>query len=116
MLAADLASILLATTFALIQSPDPGRGPVAERDSRDDRLVEVPEAEARLEAFKGALLLALSRLPGATRSGVAHQVERQARQLRSERGGDHDRLAFHLEGFARIACLLPPSYTGPRRN
>ena len=82
---------------------------MAEENSRDDRVVEVPEAEARLEAFKGALLLALSRLPGATRSEFAHQVERQARQLRSERGGDHDRLAFDLEGFARIARLVPPS-------
>ncbi len=83
---------------------------MAEENSRDDRVVEVPEAEARLEAFKGALLLALARLPGAARSEVAQQVEQQARQLRSERGGgDHDRLAFHLEGFARIARLVPPS-------
>lgn len=82
---------------------------MAEEKSRDDRVVEVPEAEAGLEAFKGALLLALSRLPGATRSAVAHQVEQQARQLRSGRAADHERLAFHLEGFARTARLVPPS-------
>ena len=41
---------------------------MAEGNSGDPRVVEVPETEARLEAFKGALLLALSRLPGATRS------------------------------------------------
>jgi hypothetical protein len=82
---------------------------MAEGNSGDPRVVEVPETEARLEAFKGALLLALSRLPGATRSKFAHEVEQQARQLRSMRGGDPDRLAFHLEGFARTARLTTPS-------
>jgi hypothetical protein len=82
---------------------------MAEENSQDDRAMEVPEAEARLEAFKGALLLALSRLPGAARPEFAHQVEQQARQLRAKRGGDHDRLPFHLEGFAQIARLVPPS-------
>ena len=82
---------------------------MAEGNSGDPRVVEVPEAEARLEAFKGALLLALSRLPGATRSKLAHEVEQQAQQLRSMRGGDPDRLALHLEGFARTARLVPPS-------
>jgi hypothetical protein len=82
---------------------------MAEENSRDDRAAEVPKAEAQLEAFKGALLLALSRLPGATRTEFAHQVDQQAQQLRSKRGGDYDRLAFHLEGFARIARLVPPS-------
>ena len=79
------------------------------RESGDPRVVEVPEAEARLEAFKGALLLALSRLPGVTRSKFAHEVEQQAQQLRSMRGGDPDCLAFHLEGVARTARLVPPS-------
>lgn len=82
---------------------------MAEESSRNDRLVEVPEAEARLEAFKTALSLALSRLPGATRCKLAVQVEQQARQLRSMRGGDPDRLAFHLEGFARATRLAAPS-------
>ncbi len=82
---------------------------MAEENSRDDRVVEVPEAEARLEAFKGTLLLALSGLPGAMRSEFAHEIEQQARQLRSGSGGDHDRLAFHLESFARVARLVPPS-------
>lgn len=82
---------------------------MTDRNSQDDRVVEVPEAEAQLEAFKGALLLALSRLPGATRSELARQVEEQARQLRSMPGGGPDRLAFHLEGFARTARLVPPS-------
>jgi|tagenome__1003787_1003787.scaffolds.fasta_scaffold15953746_1 hypothetical protein len=82
---------------------------MAEGKSGDPRVVEVPEAEARLEAFKGALLLALSRLPGVTRSKFAHEVEQQAQQLRSMRGGDPDCLAFHLEGFARTARLVPPS-------
>ena len=84
---------------------------MTERSSRDDRVVKAPEAEAQLEEFKGALLLALSRLPGGTRSEFARQVEEQVRQLRSMRGGDPDRLAFHLEGFARIARLVPPSLT-----
>jgi hypothetical protein len=82
---------------------------MAEGNSGDPRVVEVPETEARLEAFKGALLHALSRLPGATRSKFAHEVEQQAQQLRSMRGGDLDRLAFHLEGFARTARLTMPS-------
>jgi hypothetical protein len=82
---------------------------VAEESSPDDRGVEVPEAEAQLEAFKTALLLALSRLTGATRCKLALQVEQQAQQLRSMRGGDPDRLAFHLEGFARAARLTTPS-------
>ena len=82
---------------------------MAEGNSGDPRVVEVPETEARLEAFKGALLLALSRLPGATRCKLAVQVEQQARQLRSMRGGDPDRLAFHLEGFARATRLAAPS-------
>ncbi|WP_043343277.1 hypothetical protein [Belnapia moabensis] len=80
-----------------------------EEGSQDDRLVEVPEAEAQLERFKGALLLALSRLPGAVRSAFAQEVEQQAQQLRSMSGGDHDRLAFHVEGFARIVRLIPRS-------
>ena len=78
-------------------------------EGRDDRVVEVPEAEAQLEAFKGALLLALSRLAGTTRSEFANQVEQQARLVRAGGCGDHDRLAFHLEGFAKIARLMPPS-------
>ena len=82
---------------------------MAEGDSGDPRAVEMPETEARLEAFKGALLLALSRLPGATCSKFADEVEQQAQQLRSMRGGDPDRLAFHLEGFARAARLTTPS-------
>ena len=82
---------------------------MAEGSSEDPRVIEVPETEARLEAFKGALLLALSRLPGATRSKFAHEVEQQAQQLRSMHGGDPDRLAFHLEGFARTARLTMPS-------
>ena len=44
-----------------------------------------------------------------TRSEFARQVEEQVRQLRSMRGGDPDRLAFHLEGFARTARLTTPS-------
>ena len=82
---------------------------MAEGNSGNLRVVEVPEAEARLEAFKGALLLALSRLPGVTRSKLADEVEQQAQQLRSMRDGDPDRLASHLEGFARTARLTMPS-------
>ena len=78
---------------------------MAEESSPDDRGVEVPDAEAQLEAFKTVLLLALSRLTGATRCKLALQVEQRAQQLRSMRGGDPDRLAFHLEGFARAARL-----------
>jgi hypothetical protein len=82
---------------------------MAEGNSGDPRVVEVPETEARLEAFKGALLLALSRLPGATCSKFADEVEQQAQQLRSMRDGDSNRLASHLEGFARTARLTMPS-------
>ena len=78
---------------------------MAEGNSGDPRVVEVPETEARLEAFKGALLLALSRLPGATRSKLADEVEQQAHQLRSMRDGDPDHLASHLvPGAWFITC------------
>src|SRR4051812_13560242 len=77
-------------------------------------VVEVPEAEAQLEAFKSALLLALSRLPDLTRSAIADQIEEQARRLRVLRGGDQDRLAVQLEGFAHTTRLPPPSLAARR--
>jgi hypothetical protein len=80
----------------------------AEENSRDDRMVEVPEGEARLEAFKHALLLALRRLPGAARSELANKVEEEAWLVRWARGADHERIAFHLEDFARFVRLTPP--------
>ena len=83
---------------------------MADAGSRDGAVSGVPEAEAQLERFKGLLLLALARLPGATRSKFARQVEQQARHARSLGGGDDlDRLAFHLGAFARPARLTPPS-------
>lgn len=78
-------------------------------DSHQTTETHLPEAEAQLEAFKGALLLTLSRLPGKLRSEFARQVEQDAQQLRSAPGVDHSRLASHLEQFAKTARLVPPS-------
>ena len=83
---------------------------MADAGGRDGVVVEVPETEAKLEQFKGLLLLALARLPGAVRSQFGHQVEQQAQHARSSgSGGNLDRLAFHLERFARAARLTSPS-------
>lgn len=82
---------------------------MAEGKNQDSRMVEVPETEAQLEAFKTALLLALSQLPDLTRAAIADQIEEQARRLRVLRGGDLDRLAVQLEGFAHTTRLPPPS-------
>jgi hypothetical protein len=71
-------------------------------------VVEVPEAEARLEAFKHALLLALRRLPGAARSELAGKVEEEAWAVRMARGAGHERTVIHLEDFARFVRLTPP--------
>jgi hypothetical protein len=81
---------------------------VAEGNNSNSRVVKVPEEEAQLEAFKSALLLALSRLPDLTRSVIADQIEEQARRLRVLRGGDQDRLAVQLESFAHTTRLPPP--------
>jgi hypothetical protein len=82
---------------------------VAEGNNSNSRVVKVPETEAQLEAFKSALLLALSRLPDLTRFAIADQIEEQARRLRVLRGGDQDRLAVQLVGFAHTTRLPPPS-------
>lgn len=83
------------------------------QESNDDgsrpREVRVPETEVPLEAFKGALLLTLSRLPGKLRSDLARQIEVDAQLLRSAEGVNHSRLVFHLEGFAKAARLVPPT-------
>ena len=70
------------------------------------RLEHVPPDNAQLEAFKGALLLAVSRLPGEARSSLAHEVGQLPQLLRGLQSAERQHLRRHLEQFAKGVRLV----------
>jgi hypothetical protein len=71
------------------------------------RLEHVPPENAQLEAFKGALLLAVSQLPGEARGLLAQEVEQLGHQFRGLQSAERQHVRRHLEQFAKSVLLVP---------